>query len=60
MIAAEHTSRPPARHRALGIATDHDEEPKGIGLQTSGGASGATWPRAETLAFITGARNPQQ
>ena len=24
---------------------DHDEEPIGMGLQTSGGASGSTWPR---------------
>ena len=44
----------------LRTAMDHYEVPLAASLDPSGGASGATWPPAETLAFIGEVGNPQQ
>ncbi|MDO8308969.1 MAG: tyrosine-type recombinase/integrase [Actinomycetota bacterium] len=44
----------------LRAAMDHYEEPLAAGLHPSGGASGATWPPGEAVAFIGEMGNPQQ
>ena len=44
----------------LRTAMNHYEDPLAAGLHPSGGASGATWPPAETPASITDTRKPQQ